>query len=109
MNDNSILALKQAKDGQGRYLFPEIRAPQPRHEGYPVNINDQMADAAMGTVPVLFGGFSTFKIRMVAEIRLKVLYERYAELDQTGVIAWVRFDSNHVDAGTHPIQKLTMA
>ncbi|HPU35097.1 MAG TPA: phage major capsid protein [Phycisphaerae bacterium] len=108
-NDNTVLKIKQMKDGQGRYLFPEMRLPNPTFDGFPWYVNQQMASVAHSAVPVIFGAFRKYKVRLVGEIRLAVLRERYAELDQIGFIAWVRFDGNLVDAGTAPIKKLTMA
>lgn len=108
-NDATVLHIKQMKDGQGRYLFPEMRTATPTFDGFPWNINQQVASIAHSAVPVIFGAFRKYKVRLVSEIRLRVLNERYAELDQTGFIAWVRFDGNIVDAGTNPIKKLTMA
>lgn len=109
MNDTTLLALKKIKDGQGRYLFPELRLPEPRHEGFPIFVNQQMASITNDAVPILFGAMRKFKVRMVGDIRIRRLDERYAELDQTAFIGFVRLDSGVLDAGTRPIKKLTMA
>jgi len=34
--------------------------------------------------------------------------ERYADSLQIGIMAFTRADGNLVDAGTHPVKKLTM-
>jgi HK97 family phage major capsid protein len=71
--------------------------------------NLSMVDPATGTVPVLFGDFSYFWIRDVKDVTTVRLEERYADYLQTGFFAYERADSILVDAGTHPIKKLTMA
>jgi HK97 family phage major capsid protein len=58
---------------------------------------------------VLFGDFSRFIIRDVANVRLMRLDERYADYDQTGFIAFSRHDSVVLDAGSNPIKHLVQA
>lgn len=111
MHDNTILLLRKLKDGDGQYIWrPGMDMGDPdRLNGYPVTINQDMAQVATGTKTVLFGQFKKFKIREVAEIRMVRLVERYAEYDQQGFIAFQRFDSNLLDAGTHPLKYLIQA
>ncbi len=56
---------------------------------------------------VLFGCFDCFKIRKLESgINLLVLRERYADYIQRGYLAFERWDSNLIDAGTKPIAML---
>jgi len=42
-------------------------------------------------------------------VRLQVLRELYAGTDELGIIAFMRWDSKVIDAGTHPIMHLVQA
>jgi HK97 family phage major capsid protein len=53
---------------------------------------------------VLFGDFSKFVIRDVRGFTLVRLDERYADYHQVGFLAFLRTDSDLLDAGTHPIK-----
>lgn len=111
LNDTTLKAVRKLKDASGMYLW------QPSNEkgvpstllNYPVIVNQQMASAATGTKPVLFGDFKKFKIRQAGGVRLRRLDERYAEADQTAFLALLRVDSNVLDAGTDPLKYITMA
>jgi HK97 family phage major capsid protein len=70
-------------------------------------VNQDMAAPATSAYSALFGDLSTFKVREVAGgTTVLVLRERYADYLQVGMTAFQRFDSNLVDAGTHPIALL---
>lgn len=76
--------------------------------GYPYTINQSMSSAlTIGEKVVLFGDFSKYVIRDVADVRLVRLDERYADLDQVGFVAFLRSDGNLLDAGTDPLKHLT--
>ena len=78
--------------------------------GYPYTINQSMASAfTTAQKLVLFGDFSKYVIRDVAEIRLVVLRERYADLDQIAYDAFLRSDGQLKDAGTDPVKYLRLA
>lgn len=104
-NDATVLALRKLKDSQGRYLWMDgANAGQPdKLNARPLYINPDMAGIATTNKSLIAGDFSYFKVRMVGEIRSRRLSERYADLDQEAFIAFMRMDSNILDAGTHPI------
>lgn len=110
-NDGTLLALKRMVDGLGRPLFMAgMNVGEPdRIDGDPYIINSDMAAIATGAVPILYGDFSKYKIRRVKGMMLLRLVERYADYLQVGFMAYMRADGNLVDAGTHPVKKLTMA
>ena len=61
--------------------------------GYPYVINQSMSSAlTIGEKVVLFGDFSKYIIRDVAEMRLVRMNERYADLDQVAFVAFMRSD-----------------
>jgi len=74
--------------------------------GYPYVINQSMTTPATSVKSILFGDFSKYLIRDVAEVRLVRMDERYADVDQVGFTAFMRSDGDLLDAGTHPVKHL---
>lgn len=115
MNDITVKQLRGLEDDNGRPLWlPASTGSLQDGEpdtilGKKLIINQSMVDPATGTVPVVFGDMSYFWIREVRGVTMVRLEERYADYLQTGFFAYERVDSILVDAGTHPIKKLTMA
>lgn len=109
-NDAILLALRKLKDGEGRYLWSAgTTASEPdRLWGKPYYINNDMAGTMATTaITMLFGHLPHYHLRTVSEIRLTMSDQRYWESDQTAFAAYMYFDGNLVDAGTHPVKKLT--
>ena len=78
--------------------------------GYPYTINQSMSSAfTTAQKLVLFGDFSKYIIRDVAEVRLVIMRERYADLDQIAYDAFLRSDGQLLDAGTDPVKYLRLA
>jgi HK97 family phage major capsid protein len=116
-HDSVKLALRQLKDGMGRYMWQDgdVKAGIPEQLfGYPVYTNQSMQSVLVsgktsfssGNLTLLFGEMKKFIIREVAGVRLLVLRERYADSDQIAFVAFMRADSNLIDAGTHPVKVL---
>lgn len=118
-SDTVLKVLKKLVDGQSRPLWqPGLTASfqmgaavmtgsKPKILENEYVVNQDMAVPAANAYSVLFGDMSTFKAREVAGgTTLLVLRERYADYLQVGFLAFQRFDSNLVDAGTHPIAVL---
>jgi HK97 family phage major capsid protein len=104
--------IRKFKDSNDQYLWqPSLIAGEPEMIlGYPVFQNSAMATAvATGNVVAIFGQLNKYKIREVNAIRMKRLVELYAGTDQEGFGGFMRFDGNLLDAGTHPVYKLTVA
>ncbi len=116
-SDAVLKLLKKLVDGQGRPLWqPGLTASfrdgaavdlldaRPTILDHRYVINQDMASPATNAYSILFGDMSTFKLREVAGgTTVLRLTERYADYLQVGYIAFQRFDSNLIDAGTHPI------
>jgi HK97 family phage major capsid protein len=111
LNDGSLLKLRQIKDGDGRPLWqPGVGEGAPNTIfGYPYVINQDMAAMTTGLKPVLFGAIKKFMIRRVKDVTVLRLAERYADYHQVGYVAFTRFDSKVLDAGTDPVKYITMA
>ena len=109
MHDTVLSYIRKLKDGNGVYLWqPGMTFGKPDMIfGYPVYINTAMSSTITATdKTMMFGQWSKFKIRDVAQIRLRRLVERYADTDQEGFVAFHRTDSGLLDAGTHPLKYL---
>jgi HK97 family phage major capsid protein len=114
-HDQMLKNLKLLVDGNNRPLWqPGLTASfadgaavvgsgKPTILGYPYVINNDMPTPAASANSMLFGDMSCFKLRKVGDITLIQLRERYADYLQTGLIAYLRADTNLIDAGTHPI------
>jgi HK97 family phage major capsid protein len=105
--DTTLKIIKKLKDTQGRYLWlpgmPYSKEPDTIN-GYEYTINQDMPVPAANAKSVLFGDFSKYYIRRVVGTQVLRLTERYADFNQTGFLAFQRWDGNLVDAGTHPLK-----
>lgn len=105
MNDASMAKVRKLKDDQKRPVF------LPGYDGlggamgdtilgYPVTINQDVADMAANAKSVLFGDFSYYVIRDVMDMRLfRFEDSAYAKLGQVGFLAWMRTGGNLVGNG----------
>jgi HK97 family phage major capsid protein len=116
-SDAVLKILKKLVDGANRPLWQpglsasfrdgaavDLIAAKPMILDHPYVINSKMATPAADANSILFGDMSCFKVREVAGgTTLLRLTERYADYLQVGFLAFQRFDSQLIDAGTHPI------
>lgn len=103
--DTVIAALRKLKGSDGHYLWSGgIAVGQPDLlYGKPLLSNNDMPAATTGLKSVVFGDFSKMLVREVRGIRLKKLVERFADNDQVGFVALLRFDSRLWDAGASAV------
>lgn len=118
--DAELKLLKKLVDGQNRPLWQpgisasfregaavDLVASKPMILDHPYVINQDMAVPAASAYSMLFGDMKRFKVRRVAGgITVLRLVERYADYWQIGFVAFMRFDTNLIDAGTHPVAVL---
>lgn len=93
MNDASFKVLRKLKDAQGRPLWSqslETGAPD-TFAGANIEINESMPDIAKGNKAVLYGNFSNYKFRIVKDMSVVRLNERYADYLQTAFFAYGRY------------------
>jgi len=113
LHDSILKLIRKLKDTNGAYIWQPANIAAGIGNlllGSPYTVNNDMASAAAAAAKtVLFGDFSKYKIREVNSIRIKRLVERYAEYDQEGFVALMRFDSDLVNAGTNPVKYLAQA
>lgn len=108
MHDNTVLALRLAKDGSGRYLWPEMGSVQVGQPltlaGYPVIVNNDMAQMAASAKAASFGDHWYFKIRRVRGLMVVRLAEKYIENGQIGFLSFMRADGGYANAGQNPVK-----
>jgi HK97 family phage major capsid protein len=105
MADSSLKVIKKLKDTAGRPIWqPGLSASlQTGQEsfnsinGYPYQINQDMAVMAANAKSILFGNFSKYVVRDVREFTLLRLQERYAEFGQVGFLAFTRCDGRYIN------------
>ena len=108
MNDSTLKAIRKLKDGDGNYLWQmgdfQVGTPQ-NILGYPVVVNQDMAEIATGNKTVAFGDMSAYYVRKVGAPALYVARERFAP--DFGILGYIRFDGVLTD--TAAIKVLTQA
>lgn len=93
-NDNTLKMLTEMEDLQGRPLWlPAVSGAAPATVlNVPYFVDQGIADIGVNAKFMYAGDFSQFIIRRVRYMVLKRLVERYADFDQTGFLAFHRFD-----------------
>ncbi|EOT1738165.1 phage major capsid protein [Klebsiella pneumoniae] len=93
-NDNTLKLVSDLEDAQGRPLWlPAVAGLAPATIlGMQYVVDQAIADIAAGKKFAFAGDFNRFIIRRVRYMTLRRLIERYADYDQTGFLAFHRFD-----------------
>lgn len=93
-NDNTLKLMTEMEDNQGRPLWlPAVAGAAPATIlGKQYFVDQGIADIADNAKFMYGGDFKQFIVRRVRYMVLKRLVERYAEFDQTGFLAFHRFD-----------------
>ncbi|MDQ6599231.1 phage major capsid protein [Bacillus salipaludis] len=61
--------------------------------GKPVLLSDRVPNMAVNALEIFYGDFSGLHVKMTNNMEIKVLLERYAEMYQTGISAFIEMDS----------------
>lgn len=99
MNTSTMLAIRQLKDGEGRYMLqPDLT----RGFGYvllgaPVYESDTVDGIAAGKAVIAYGDFSGLYVNLRPGIETQVLQEKYADEHATGFVAWFEADSKIIE------------
>lgn len=93
-NDNTLKLMTDMEDNQGRPLWlPAVAGAAPATIlGREYFVDQGIADIGIDAKFMYAGDFQQFIVRRVRYMVLKRLVERYAEFDQTGFLAFHRFD-----------------
>ncbi|KZK99155.1 phage major capsid protein [Pseudovibrio sp. Ad26] len=93
-NDNTLLAVRKLKDGQGNYLITEAPDGTGRLRvgavSVPYSVNQEMQSIQANAKPMLFGDFSKYYVRKVGSPILGVMKERF--WPNVGIAGLIRFD-----------------
>lgn len=95
MNTSTMLAIRQLKDGEGRYILqPDLT----RGFGYVLlGESDTVDGIAAGKAVIAYGDFSGLYVNLRPGIETQVLQEKYADEHATGFVAWFEADSKIVE------------
>lgn len=108
MHDSSLRVVRKIKDSQGRPIFVpgyDLQAGMPDTIlGYRVLVNQDVPTMAANAKSILFGVMRKYHTRIVRDVALMRLTERYADYLQVGFLAFVRADGALLDAGTNPVK-----
>ena len=110
-HDQTLASFKRQVDAFGRPLWvPAVKDGEPDTIcGYQYVINQafpQIAASAPGVVA--FGQWSKFVARKVRDLSIARLDERFADYGEVAYVGFSRLDSRLVDAGTHPLNMISM-
>lgn len=99
MSPATRTALRQMKDGEGRYLLrDDVSLPFGNSIlGKPVYVSDNMPDIESGARAIYYGDFRGLGTKFSEEMNVEVLREHYATQHAYGVIGWVEFDAKVIN------------
>lgn len=109
-NQSTLIHLMKLKDEDGRYIWNPDMAAGARASifGHGYQLNPDMDDIAATKNPIIFGDFKKYKVRIVRGVNYIRLNELLAQNGAVGFLGFCRADGALVDAGTHPVAKLTV-
>lgn len=98
MSDTSFALIRKLKDQSLRPLYGELSAQAPSTLlGRPVIIDSSMPNPTAALKPIIFGDLHAYFTRLVRDVRVLRLTERYAEYAQVGFIGFLRADGDLAD------------
>jgi HK97 family phage major capsid protein len=112
MHDLILAEIKKLSFGSSVYYpvwLPSLRDGAPDTIlGKPYFVNNAMASTLTTEYAIMaFGDWSRFVVRIVNDFSLRVLTERYAELDQTAWVGFARMDSKLLNRNAIKFMSLT--
>ena len=96
MNDSTYTAISKLKDENGQPYFSDD--DNYTILGRPVVISDSMPEIGARAKSIVFADLSGYAIKMAKQVETKVLNEKYAEYDSTGVLGLVEVDGRIIDS-----------
>ena len=98
MNSTAMAAARKLKDSNGAFLFaPGLNGDVDSLLGFPVYLNDSMANPALSAKSVLFGHFPSYFVREVSGISVAVSDDLKFDYDQRVFRVQLRTDADLVD------------
>jgi len=104
MHDSSVKVIRKIKDLDGRPIFVpgyEVGSPSGAPStlmGYPIRVNQDIAQMAANAKSILLGKLNNYRIRDVMGLTLfRFTDSAYAKKGQVGYLAWNRAGGNLID------------
>lgn len=99
MNKATFKAIRKLKDSDGAYLLSKDVTKGFGWDllGKPVHISQNMPLMAASTKAIAYGDFSGLYVKLVENMDIQVLIEKYADEHAVGVVAWVETDSKIIE------------
>ena len=109
MNRKTRKAIRKLKDGEGNYLLQKDFTSKWGYTllGKPVCTSDRMPTMAAGNKVIYYGDYNGLATKIVEQLEIQVLVEKYATQHAIGVVAWTELDA--AVQNTQMIASLTMA
>lgn len=109
MNPETLTALRMLKDGNGRYLLQDDITSEFGQTllGKGVYPSDAMPKVENGKVAIYYGDYGQgLAVKVVEDISIQVLQEKFATQHAVGVVAWLEVDAKVQNA--QAISKMTV-
>jgi HK97 family phage major capsid protein len=110
LSDTNILTLRLAKDGNGRYLWPElgnVQTGQPLQlAGFPVQVNNDAPAMGASAKWASFDDHRYYKIRRINGLTIARINELYIESGQVGFLGFQSADGGFANPGQNPVKLL---
>lgn len=99
MNKATFKAIRKLKDSNGDYLLNKDATKEFGWEllGKPVYITSNMPTIAASAKAVVYGDMSGLYVKLVQNVEIQVLREKFADEHALGVVGWVEADSKIIE------------
>lgn len=99
MHKDTLKLLRKLKDNDGNYVLNRdlTTAFGWTLLGRPIKITESMPKAEAGKVSIVYGDMSGLYVKIVEDMDIQVLTEKFADEHAIGVIAWLEMDSKIIE------------
>jgi len=99
MKKATFKAIRKLKDLDGAYILNKDTTKAFGWDllGKPVYVSDNMPAMAVSTKAIVYGDFSGLYVKLVENMDIQVLVERFADEHAVGVVGWVEADSKIIE------------
>ena len=99
MKKDTFKAIRKLKDTDGAYILNKDATKAFGWDllGKPVYISQNMPAMASATKAIAYGDFSGLYVKLVENMDIQVLVERFADEHAVGVVGWVEADSKIIE------------
>ena len=100
MNKETFQNIRKLKDNDGNYLLNKDLTTSFGWVllGKPVYVSDNAPKIAAGKTALVYGDMSGLYLKLAQAMEIQVLMEKYATRHAVGVVGYVEFDCNIVEA-----------